>query len=85
MLPWYTIGETKQLEAGDSEKDRTRYVSHGNRKLKLEEEYFYVYAAGSFGSFDKVISTHIKVSPSVHSSNQAARNLRDSFRKYYRK
>ena len=54
------ILETKQLEAGDSEKDRTRYVSHGNRKLKLEEEYFYVYAADSFGSFDKVISTHIK-------------------------
>lgn len=45
MLPWHTVGKTKQMEARDLEKDRMRYVSHGNRKLKLEEESFYVYAA----------------------------------------
>lgn len=35
--------ETKQMEAGDTEKDRARYVSHGNRKLKLEEEFFFFF------------------------------------------
>ena len=58
MLPWLTVGKTKQMEAGDSEKDR--YVSHGNRKLKLEESFLCLCTG--------VIRTHIKVSPSVHSS-----------------
>lgn len=59
---------TKQMGTVDTERDRTRCISHGNRKLKLEEEFFMVMQRIRLGLLTEYLAHIFKVSPSVVSS-----------------
>lgn len=60
---------SKQMGTVDTERERTsRYTCHGNRKLKLEEEFFMVMQRLQLGLLTEYLAHIFKVSPSVVSS-----------------